>query len=330
MATLRKRGHKWQVQIRRRHHPAISRSFHLRSDALAWARQKELELDRCGLATEHKALGALTVAAVVTRYRDEVVPRKRGADRETIALNAFLRRDLARVNLNSLTPGVVAKYIDARLTSVRSSSVNREIDILRHAFEVARRDWKLPIADNPFAIVFRPMRGAPRSRRLEGGEWERLNTACRQCRNHFMTSLVEMALETGMRRGELLNARWHSVPSDSRTLLIPVTKSGHARTIPLSRRAAQILSCLRTRKLDDDDRLFAITENGVKMAWKRLVKRAGISNLRFHDLRHEAVSRFFERGLSVPEVALISGHRDVRMLFRYTHPRPEDIVEKLG
>ena len=76
--------------------------------------------------------------------------------------------------------------------------------------------------------------------------------------------------------------------------------------------------------------MFAITEDGVRMAWKRLVKRAGLSNLRFHDLRHEAVSRFFERGLSVPEVALISGHRDVRMLFRYTHPRPEDIAEKLG
>ena len=251
MATLSKRGNKWQVQIRRRHHPAISRTFHLRNDALAWARQKELELDRCGLATEHKALGALTVAAVVTRYRDEVVPRKRGADRETIALNAFLRRDLARANLNGLTPGSVAKYIDARLTSVRSSSVNREIDILRHAFEGARRDRKLPMVDNPFAIVVRPARGVPGSRRLEGGEWERLNAACRQCRNHCMTALVELALETGMRRGELLNARWIHVSTDHRTLLIPVTKNGHARTIPLSSRAAQIFSCLRTRKLDE-------------------------------------------------------------------------------
>ena len=210
-----------------------TRSFHLRSDALAWARQKELELDRCGLATDHKALGALSRSGGrESRYRDEVVPRKRGADRETIALNAFLRRDLARANLNGLTPGIVAKYIDARLTSVRSSSVNREIDILRHAFEVARRDRKLPMVDNPFAIVVRPARGVPRSRRLEGGEWERLNAACRQCRNHCMTALVELALETGMRRGELLNARWIYVSTDHRTLLIPVTKNGHARTIP--------------------------------------------------------------------------------------------------
>jgi integrase len=72
-----------------------------------------------------------------------------------------------------------------------------------------------------------------------------------------------------------------------------------------------------------------MTKDAAKMAWKRLVKRAGLKDLRFHDLRHEAISRFFERGLSVPEVALISGHRDPRMLFRYTHPRAEDIAAKL-
>ena len=91
MATLRKRGGKWQVQVRRRGFANVSRSFHLRSDALAWARQKEFEADRYGLTTEHKALANMTVAAIVTRYRDEVVPRKRGADRETVALNAFLQ-----------------------------------------------------------------------------------------------------------------------------------------------------------------------------------------------------------------------------------------------
>ena len=77
------------------------------------------------------------------------------------------------------------------------------------------------------------------------------------------------------------------------------------------------------------ERVLPITENAAKMAWKRLVKRARLESLRFHDLRHEAISRFFEKGLNVPEVALISGHRDPRMLFRYTHPRAEDIAVKL-
>ena len=71
------------------------------------------------------------------------------------------------------------------------------------------------------------------------------------------------------------------------------------------------------------------SRNFAGSAWQRLVRRANIQDLHFHDLRHEAVSRFFEMGLTVPEVALISGHRDARMLFRYTHLRAEDIVAKL-
>jgi integrase len=90
-----------------------------------------------------------------------------------------------------------------------------------------------------------------------------------------------------------------------------------------------LLRDLREHRGSSADRLLPITENAAKMAWKRLVKRAGLLNLRFHDLRHEAVSRFFEKGLNLPEVALISGHRDPRMLFRYTHPRPEIIAAKL-
>lgn len=329
MATLRKRGNKWQVQIRRRPHPALSRTFHLRSDALAWARQKELEADRYGLTTAYKALASMTVAAVITRYRNEVVPRKRGADRETIALNAFLRRKLSRVKLNHLTPGVVAAYLDERLSCVKPASVNRELDMLRHAFEVARRDWKLPITENPFAFVTRPKRCPGRTRRLQAGEWERLQQACAQCRNPFILTLVELALETGMRRGEMLQARWQDVSVQNRTLHIPVTKSGHARTIPLSSRAIAILAGLRSQT-EEDDRLVPLTVDTLKMAWQRLTRRAGLKDLHFHDLRHEAVSRFFERGLSVPEVALISGHRDPRMLFRYTHPSAETIAHKLA
>ncbi|MDA0341679.1 MAG: tyrosine-type recombinase/integrase [Proteobacteria bacterium] len=72
-----------------------------------------------------------------------------------------------------------------------------------------------------------------------------------------------------------------------------------------------------------------MSPNAVRLSWGRLTHRAGIEDLHFHDLRHEAISRFFEMGLSVPEVALISGHRDPRMLFRYTHLRAEDVARKL-
>jgi integrase len=76
--------------------------------------------------------------------------------------------------------------------------------------------------------------------------------------------------------------------------------------------------------------VFIVSANALSLAWERLRRRAGVSGLRFHDLRHEAVSRFFEKGLNVPEVAMISGHRDPRMLFRYTHPKAEEVAAKLS
>ena len=77
------------------------------------------------------------------------------------------------------------------------------------------------------------------------------------------------------------------------------------------------------------ENIFPTSDYAVRHAWDRLVKRAGIEDLRFHDLRHEAVSRFFEMGLSVPEVALISGHKDYRMLARYTHMTAVNVRNKL-
>jgi len=121
-------------------------------------------------------------------------------------------------------------------------------------------------------------------------------------------------------------ARWSDLDWDTSTLHIPITKNGFSRTIPLTQLALETLKSLP----QDDERIFPITGNAVRLAWQHLKKRVGIEDLHFHDLRHEAISRFFEMGLSVPEVALISGHRDYRMLFRYTHLRAEDVAKKLA
>src|SRR5690606_36470312 len=117
---------------------------------------------------------------------------------------------------------------------------------------------------------------------------------------------------------------------------IPITKNGHARTIPMSSEAIAVLNEMRDCMEDEreegrsEEYVFPFSDNAAKLAWQRLTKRAKIEDLHFHDLRHEAISRFFERGLSVPEVALISGHRDFRMLFRYTHLKPEELAKKMG
>ena len=233
-----------------------------------------------------------------------------------------------RQSLSTLTIGKVAAYRDERLRTLKPASVNREFAIYRHAFEVSRKVWDLPLRSNPFSDVAKPKVQNARERRLQPGEWERLDKACRQSRNPFIRDMVEFGLETAMRRGEVLNARWPDVGFEKRTLHIPQAKNGHSRTIPLSPRAIELL---HHRKADccHQERLFPTTEDAVKMAWRRVMNRARLRDLRYHDLRHEGISRLFEAGLSLAEVALISGHRDPRLLFGYTHLRPELIAEKL-
>ena len=121
-----------------------------------------------------------------------------------------------------------------------------------------------------------------------------------------------------MRRGEILNIKTEHIKE--RILLIPQTKNGYTRTIPLTKKALNILKSTHLP--------FAYTPNALRIAWERLKRNGNIKDLHFHDLRHEAISRFFEKGLSMPEVALISGHKDVRMLFRYTHLKAHDVLKK--
>lgn len=326
MATIRKRGKKWQVQVRRRGFGCLSRSFPKKADALRWARDIEGQADRNGLAPDAKTLRRLTVRDIIERYRDTVVTQKRGKEVETTVLNAFLRQRVAHKVLADVTATDFSAYRDQRLKSVQGATIRRELGLLQHAFEIARREWGIPLAENPLTKVKKPQPNRARERRLDHNEAERLLAAFNACRNKLIGPLIRLAIETGMRRGELLNLCWSDMDLEQRTLHIPHTKNGYPRTIPLSRNAVEIIEGLRGL---DSERAFPTSANAVRLAWKRLTKRAGITDLHFHDLRHEAISRFFEKGLSVAEVALISGHRDFRQLFRYTHLRAEDLVRKL-
>jgi len=131
----------------------------------------------------------------------------------------------------------------------------------------------------------------------------------------FVGWLVVFALETAMRRGKILSLTWQDIDKDKRLAYLRDTKSGHPRFVPLTDRAIEAISHGDTC----NQRVFPMTGNAVQLAWKRLKKRHGIEGVRFHDLRHEAISKLFDMGLTVPEVASISGHRTVSMLFRYAH-----------
>jgi len=326
MATIRKRGSSWQAQVRREGYPPLSKTFPSKADAAAWARDQERAIDRAELPTSIKELKGITLAELLRRYRDMVTPAKRGAEPERYRLKTLLAHGLAQITLNKLSPAAIAQYRDDRLKLVQPGSVRRELAILQHCLELARREWGIPLSNNPVRQITLPDTTKARDRRLEANESAALTSALDDSSAWYLGPLIALAIETGMRRGELLSIRWKDVDLTAPTIRILKTKNGHPRTIPLTPKAVEVLTSIKKT----DERVFPVTANAVRLAWERLRKRAGLEDLRLHDLRHEAVSRFFEYGLTVPEVALISGHRDPRMLSRYTHLRPEKVAEKLA
>lgn len=145
MASIRKRGDRWQVQVRRQHAPSVTRSFLKRADAEAWARAMEVEADRRCLKHDPRVLDRMTLGELVVRYRDEVCAFKKCRDVEQIILNAFLRHRLTKLPLSQVTPAEFAKYRDERLTKVSPSGLNREFSPLQHMYEIASSEWGLPI-----------------------------------------------------------------------------------------------------------------------------------------------------------------------------------------
>ncbi|GJE61681.1 Tyrosine recombinase XerC [Methylobacterium trifolii] len=304
-----------------------AKSFDTKTDAERWARSLEAELDRNGVLPDTRLAENSTLAQILTRYRDTVSPEKRSAVTEIARINAILRRAITHRTMTRLSTADIAAYRDERLKTVAPATVIRELNTISHAIDTARREWDIHLSQNPCKLVRRPSAPKGRTRRLEGDEEQRLLAAADMGRVPYLRPLIELAIETGMRRGELLGLRWEHIDLDKRVAHLPQTKNGTSRDVPLSSRAVETLRGLRT---GDSTTVFTAAPNAVRLAWERLRRRVSLEDLHLHDLRHEAVSRLFEKGFNVVEVAAISGHRELRMLTRYTHLRAADLAIRLG
>jgi integrase len=194
--------------------------------------------------------------------------------------------------------------------------------LIKRVIKTSISQWGYGLPNNPMDSVVMPSPHKPRSRRVSEEELELLLQYAKSNRNIFIAPIIEFAIETGMRRSEILKLKWENIDNGIASLYD--TKNGEDRYIPLTRHAQGVLKMLSKVS----HYVFPITADCLKSAWNRIKQRSNIKDLRFHDLRHESVSRFFEMGLSIPEVALISGHKDVRQLFRYTHLKAENLREK--
>lgn len=337
MATIVNRNDKWQAKIRRDGYPARSKTFLKYSDAEAWARQQESEMDR-GVWRDRTTAEQTTLYKLLDRYRKEVSALKRGEATDLYHIANFKADEISKLKLSALTPIALADWRDRRLEFVVGATVNRELNTLSSAINWARKELMIQI-ENPVALIRRPAQGQSRDRRFEGNEEAALFKALEDhakdgdkkyrqgTRNVWIKPLVIIAIETAMRRGELLSLAWKNVDLKAQTAFLEKTKNGDSRTVPLSLRACATLDAL-PRSIDG--RVFPVSPDALKKAWGRACEGAKIKNLHFHDLRHEATSRLAEKLPNLIELAAVTGHRDLKMLARYYHPRAVDLAKKLG
>lgn len=360
MASFRKRGElQWQARINRKGFPAQVKTFSTRAQAEAWARQVESEIDR-GVFVSRAEAEATLLSEALERYEREVSALKKGAVQERSVMAILQATDLACRSLAAVRSADVAKLRDEWLKTHKSATVLRRLAVLSHVFTIARKEWGMEGLLNPVEPIRKPQVSNARTRRIAtqasssnaeapnterrlGNEVERILAATG---SGILPAIVRLAIETAMRRGEIVSLRWEHIDLKRRVAHLPNTKNGNSRDVPLSSKAVAALVSVRGETGTSAGRVFDVREDTVTQAFDRALKRARsiyldeckeareepdacyLTDLRFHDLRHEATSRLADI-FPLHELTKITGHKDTRMLMRYYHPRAEDLAKKL-
>lgn len=347
MATLVKTpSGTWKAVIRKTGWPTCSKSFRTKRDAEDWARRTEDEMVR-GVYIERSSSERMTLEKALNRYLAEVSPTKAPKTAKSEAGSAkILIPRLGKYSLAALSADILADYRDSRLaersrrkTLVSPNTVRLELALLSHLFTVAIQEWRIGLPMNPVLNIRKPSPGQGRDRRLSADEERRLVAAVNAHSNPMLGWIVRIAIETGMRSSEITGLRCQQVDLQKRVVRLTDTKNDSSRTVPLTKVATETFrAALDYAVRPKDCSLVFFGEPGkdqkrrpyaFSKTWGLLKKDLGMPDLRFHDLRHEAVSRLVEGGLSDQQVSAISGHKSMQMLRRYTHLRAEDLVERL-
>ena len=239
--------------------------------------------------------------------------------------------------LNRITPGDIDDYKSLRLKNVKPATVNRELATLRHIFNLARRNKKF-YGDDPVSVAGLLREDNHRDRVLTPDEEERLVSSS----SDHLKPILAMALNTGMRRGEILSLTWNGVDFDNNLFIINASnnKSKKTKRIPVNSYLKTMLLELKFKNqianetngyvfLGDDNKPI----KDIKTAFKNACRRAKIEGLRFHDLRHTAGTRMLERGVNIVAISEILGHSSIDITKkRYLHPDNSlrEAVEKLA
>ncbi len=325
MATIIQRGTKWRAQVRREGQ-SLSGTFETKSEAKVWATQQEAHWAQT--SADHGVDMSHTLDEAMERYLVEVSPTKKGERWEVIRLTALRSDRLAAVPFSRLSATHLAQWRDQRLLQVSPATVNRELNLLSAVLTRAKQEWRWA-SSNPISEIKRPTNPPPRDRRISPDEQQKVVAALgyrggvAMSKQQEVAVLFLLALETAMRKGELLGLRWEDVAE--RSLMLRETKNGSRRQVPLSSRAVELLGALSRER----ERCFSVAQESADTLFRRACRQAEVEGLHFHDTRHEAITRLAAK-LTVLELARMVGHRDLKSLMIYYNATPAELADKLG
>lgn len=324
MATFRKRGRSWQAQVRLRGHN-ITATWDTKRVAEAWAADVEYQIRQ----STYGQPKAGTFGDLMARFAESVAPTRAGARWEIVRISQLGTDPIAQVPLQDLKTKHFAMFRDRRLAVVSAGSVNRELNLLGAVCRYALREWHL-LDHHPIQGLERPRDPRPRDRRISNVEINRIcsalgwRDAAPETRQEDVAWTFLFALETAMRLGEILSLTDADVHLRDRFVVIEQSKNGDRRNVPLTRRAVELLEMLQGRL----GRLLVVGRDTASVLFRRARIAAGIDDLRFHDTRHEALTRLARR-LDVLDLARMVGHRDPKSLMIYYNATATEIASRL-
>lgn len=327
MATIRKRGaYQWEARIRKRGYPTTCKTFDTKLEAEAWAKDTETKMNK-SIFVSTKEAEQYTLSECLDRYIEEYIPRLKDSKRETDRARALQRRNIAHRVMATIRSKDIADFRREReAEGVSGNTIRLDFALISKLFNYARSDWGMESLQNPVQLAAKPKADKGRERRLEEGEEEKLLEAA----SPVFQAVLLFAMETAMRREEIASLTWQNINFEKRSAFLPLTKNTEPRTVPLSPAALEILECLSGER-EGAESVFGMTKEQITETMKSTRSRAKITGLRFHDLRHEATSRFFEKtDLDVMEIKNITGHKTLQMLARYTHLRTARLADRLA
>jgi integrase len=325
MATIRKRFGKWQVQIRRHNYPQIIKSFKEKSTASKYAREIELKMDKQQFE-DYSNAASTTLRDILTRYRDEITPKKKGAKWETYKLNLLIRHKISSLSLLHLNPTALCALKNELSINRKPGTVKHYFNFINNAWNTAERVWGINLPPkNPIKYVILDKVYDRRDRILNEEEYKKLLASASVSNLRILNDMIILAYQTAMRFGEILKLNRRDVDLNKRLITLRDTKNGEDRTIPISNIAIEVL-----RKYPFGERYFMIKRDQFRHYFEQACRRAEINNFRFHDLRACAITKMFLSGMTVPEVAVISGHKTWSQLSRYTRIKPEQLIDKIN